>query len=115
MNQLSVTHSRIRIRKGDTVRIIAGKDKGKSGKVLEVNPRAGRILIEKLNIIKRHMKPSQKNRQGGIIDREAPLQVSNVMVVCENCGKASRMGMRRLEDGEKMRYCKKCGDIMGRK
>ena len=115
MGQPSLNVSRLRIRKGDMVKIIAGKDKGKSGKVLEVNRGTGRILIEKLNIMKRHMKPSQKNRQGGVIEREGPIQVSNVKVVCENCGLPSRVGMRHLEGGDKMRYCKKCGDIMGRK
>lgn len=105
---------KFRIRKGDTVQVLTGKDKGKTGKVLVVNRPEQRVFVEKLNRVKRHMKPSQKHRQGGIIEKEGPIQVSNVMVICQNCGKASRTGMRRLDDGQKLRYCKKCGEIIDR-
>lgn len=105
---------RFRIRKGDTVMIMNGKDKGKTGKVLEVDRSNHRVFVEKLNIIKRHMKPSQKHRQGGIIEKEGPIQISNVMILCQNCGKTARIGMRRIEDGQKLRCCKKCGEIIDR-
>ena len=101
-----------RIRKGDTVKVITGKDKGKTGKVLEVHPGKGRVFVEKLNIQKRHTRPSQKHRQGGIIEREGSIDISNVMLVCRSCGKAVRTGVRRLDDGQKLRVCKKCGEII---
>ncbi|MBI3610635.1 MAG: 50S ribosomal protein L24 [Nitrospirae bacterium] len=103
---------KFKIRKGDTVMVMTGKDRGKTGKVLEVDRSKQRVFVEKLNIIKRHTKPSQKHRQGGIIEKEAPIQISNVMIVCRNCGKAVRIGMRRMEDGQKLRCCKKCGEII---
>jgi large subunit ribosomal protein L24 len=104
---------KFRIRKGDTVRVVAGKEKGKTGKVLEVDPRKQKVYIEKINIIKRHTKPSQKRRQGGIIEKEGPLHISNVMLMCQNCGKPVRTGMKTVGDG-KIRYCKKCGESMDR-
>jgi len=114
MSVLQSARPKFRVRKGDTVMIMTGKDKGKSGKVLEVDRSKHRVLVEKLNIIKRHMKPSQQHRQGGIIEKEGPIQLSNVMVVCQNCGKTARIGMRLLEDGQKLRYCKKCGEVIDR-
>jgi len=105
---------KFRVRKGDMVMITTGKDKGKTGKVLEVDRSKQRVFVEKLNIIKRHMKPSQKHRQGGIIEKEASIHLSNVMIVCKSCGKSSRTGIRLMDDGEKMRYCKKCGEIIDR-
>ena len=110
-NQATVS-PKFKIRRGDTVMVVAGKDKGKTGKVLELDRPKQRVFVEKLNILKRHMKPSQKHRQGGIIEREGPIQISNVMIVCKSCGKPTRTGMRRLEDGNKMRFCKKCGEII---
>lgn len=114
MNQPQVAVPKFRVRKGDMVMITTGKDRGKTGKVLEVNRSKGRIFVEKLNIIKRHMKPSQKHRQGGIIEKEASIHISNVRIVCPNCGKSSRAGMKRMEDGQNFRYCKKCGEILDR-
>jgi large subunit ribosomal protein L24 len=105
---------KFRIRKGDTIRVIAGKEKGKVGKVLEVDTGRRRVYVEKVNIIKRHQKPSQKHRQGGIIEKEGPLHISKVMLVCQSCGKASRTGMKPVGDGEKTRYCKKCGEMIDR-
>ncbi len=113
MNQEQIV-ARFKIRKGDTVMVTTGKDRGKTGKVLEVISSEGRVYVEKLNMIKRHTKPTQKHRQGGIIEKEAPIQISNVLILCQSCNKASRTGMRRLEDGTKLRYCKKCGEIIDR-
>lgn len=96
------------IRKGDTVQIIAGREKGKTGKVLRVLPDCGRIVIEKLNVVKRHTKPNQKSPQGGIVDKEQPLSYSNVLLLCPKCNKGVRTG-RKLSGEKKLRICKKCG------
>ncbi|MBI3994675.1 MAG: 50S ribosomal protein L24 [Nitrospirae bacterium] len=114
MNEQDTVLPKFRIRKGDTVMITTGKDRGKTGKVLEVNRAKQRVFVEKLNIIKRHMKPSQQHRQGGIIEKEASIHLSNVRIVCKSCGKSARTGIRVMDDGEKMRYCKKCGEIIDR-
>lgn len=96
-----------RIKKGDTVMVIAGKEKGKTGKVLGVSPNAGKVTVEKLNIIKRHTKPTQKHKQGGILEREAPLAISNVMIYSQAVQKASRVGIKVLEDGRRVRILRK--------
>ncbi len=97
-----------KIRKKDKVMIIAGKEKGKIGEVLSVNAEKGRVIVEKLNIVKRHSKPSMQTGQGGIIEKEAFIQISNVMIICNKCTEPTRIGSRRLEDGSKIRICKKC-------
>jgi large subunit ribosomal protein L24 len=96
-----------KIRKGDTVVVIAGKERGKSGKVLSVNLTDGRIVVEKLNMIKRHTKPNQKVRQGGILEREAPMAISNVMFLCPVARKPTRLGLQRHDDGRRTRISKK--------
>lgn len=103
---------KVRVKKGDHVMIISGKESGKSGRVLSVNSKDRRVLVEKLNIIKRHTKPSQRYREGGIIERENPIDISNVMVVCGSCGKPSRLGTKTIDSGKRLRYCKKCGEII---
>jgi large subunit ribosomal protein L24 len=103
---------KINIKKDDKVKVIAGKDKGKIGKVLKVNCKQNRLLVEKINIVKRHSRPSQKNRQGGIIEKEMPIQLSNVMVICNKCVTPTRVKMQRLEDGNKIRVCGKCGETL---
>lgn len=103
------------IRKDDKVKIIAGKDKGKIGKVLKLVKKDGRILVENVNKIKRHMKPNAKNRQGGIVEAEAPIALSNVMLVCSKCLKASRIRNKVLENGTKVRVCVKCGEAIDNK
>lgn len=100
------------VKKNDTVMVIAGKDKGKSGKVMRVIPKKDRAIVEKLNMIKRHMKPSQQSRQGGILEKEAPIHVSNLMLICSKCTDPTRVGYRNLEDDRKVRYCKKCDEII---
>lgn len=99
------------VKKKDLVTVIAGKEKGKSGRILTVLPKKERIIVEKVNMIKRHTRPSAKQRQGGIIEREGPIHVSNVMLVCTKCNKPTRLAMRVLSDGKKVRVCKKCGEI----
>jgi large subunit ribosomal protein L24 len=100
------------IRKNDTVLVIAGREKGKRGKVLFVVPARERVVVEHVNMVKRHQRPTQKLRQGGIIEREAPLHVSNVMLVCSKCDKPTRVGMRVLADDRRARVCRRCGDIV---
>ena len=106
---------KFKIRKGDTVKVISGKEKGKTGNVIRVDPVKRIVFVEKTNIIKQHMKPSQKRKQGGIIEREGALHISKVMLICRNCGKESRLGMKILDDRKKMRFCKKCGEIIDTK
>ena len=100
------------IRRNDTVEVIAGKEKGKRGKVLIVLPARQRVIVERVNFIKRHQRPTQKVRQGGIIEREGSLHVSNVMLVCGKCGKPTRTGIQVLADGRRARVCRKCGEIV---
>ena len=95
------------IKKGDTVLVITGKDRGKTGKVLAVYPDRNKITVEKLNVIKRHTKPTQKNKQGGILEREAPFSISNVMVYSTTLQKPSRIGVRTLADGRRVRILKR--------
>ncbi len=101
-----------RIRKGDTVVVVSGRERGKRGKVLSVDLRAGKVVVEKLNIIKRHTKPNQKAKQGGILEREAPLQLSNVMFFCPVTQKPTRVGIRTLEDGRRVRFSKKSNETL---
>ncbi len=98
------------VRRGDTVAVISGKERGKRGKVLRVLLDKGRVVIEKVNMVKKHQRPTQKVRQGGIIEREGPLALSNVLLVCGRCNKPSRTGISVLADGRKMRVCKRCGE-----
>ncbi|MGK2906204.1 MAG: 50S ribosomal protein L24 [Desulfuromonadales bacterium] len=104
--------TKLHVKKDDLVMIIAGKDKGKSGKVLRVMPDKGRVLVESLNLIKRHTRPSRTNNEGGIIEKEAPIALSNVQLLCQGCNKPARTGIRVLEDGSKSRFCKKCNEIV---
>ena len=100
---------KMNIRKGDKVQVITGKDKGKQGVVLRGLPKEERVLVEGVNMVKKAMRPTQQNPQGGITTVEAPLHVSNVMLVCPNCKEATRTSKRVDEQGKKVRVCKKCG------
>jgi len=104
--------NKILIKKDDKIKVIAGKDKGKIGKVLKVDKKTNRLLVEKINLIKRHAKPSSKNKQGGIVEGEAPVVISNVMIMCNKCISPTRVKMQRLEDGKKIRLCVKCGEAI---
>ena len=104
--------SRYHIKKNDTVMVIAGKEKGKTGKVLRILPKKDRAVVEKVNFIKRHMRPGPHSRQGGIVEKENPINISNLMVVCSKCTDPTRIGRRVLEDGSRVRYCKKCDEIL---
>jgi large subunit ribosomal protein L24 len=96
-----------RIKKGDTVEVIQGKENGKRGKVMRIMAADDRVVIERVNFIKRHVRPSQKTPQGGVIEREAGIHISNVKLVCPSCSQAVRVGVR-MEGDSKVRYCKKC-------
>jgi len=98
------------VRRGDTVAVIAGRERGKRGKVLRVLPDDGRVLVEKVNMIKKHQRPTQKLRQGGIIEREGFFALSNVLLVCARCDRPSRSGIKILADGRKIRVCRRCGE-----
>jgi large subunit ribosomal protein L24 len=100
------------IKKEDTVFVIAGKEKGKRGRVLSVLPGKQRVIVERVNMIKKHMKPSKQYQQGGIIDKEAAIHRSNVMLVCPKCDAPTRVGAHLLSDGRKVRACKKCGEVI---
>lgn len=101
-----------RIKKEDTVLVLTGKESGKRGRVISVMPKEGKLLVERVNIIKKHMKPSRKNQQGGIIEREGPLHISKVMLVCPKCSAPTRMGVTVFDDGRRARTCKKCKEVI---
>ena len=103
--------AKIHVSKGDKVRVISGTDKDKTGKVLRVLPRSGKIIVEGVNIIKRHTRPTRDNPQGGIIDKEAPIPSSKAMLICPRCNRPARIGYKFLADGQKTRYCKNCGEV----
>jgi large subunit ribosomal protein L24 len=101
------------IRKNDNVLVITGRDRGKRGRVLQVLPEKGRLVVEGVNFIKRHTRANpQKNVKGGIIEREAPLNASNVQLVCPECSSPTRIGRRLLDDGRRVRYCVKCKGVV---
>jgi large subunit ribosomal protein L24 len=101
------------VRRNDNVLVITGKDRGKRGRVLKVLPEKNRLIVEGVNMIKRHTKPNPgKNIKGGIVEKEAGINVSNVMVVCSNCGKHTRIGHNILPDGTKVRTCKRCNSTL---
>ncbi|TLM66107.1 MAG: 50S ribosomal protein L24 [Deltaproteobacteria bacterium] len=103
---------KLHVKKDDLVKVIAGKEKGKNGKVLRVLPERGQVVVESLNVVKRHTRPTRGGAQGGIVEKEAPFDASNVQVVCKGCNKPARTGIRVLEDGSKARFCKKCNEIL---
>ena len=102
----------MKIQKNDNVLIIAGKDRGKKGKVRKAMPDKDKVIVEGFNMIKRHSKTKGKTRQAGIIELEAPINSSNVMIICNKCNKPARVGYRALEDGKKARYCHSCSEII---
>lgn len=103
---------KFRIKKNDVVMVIAGKEKGKTGKVLKVLKKKDRVIVEKLNMIKRHLRPGRYSQEGGILEREGSIHISNVMLMCPKCTKPTRVGYKLLDDGRKVRFCKKCNEII---
>lgn len=105
---MSAEKQKMHVKKGDMVMVVAGKDAGKKGKVLEVLPNKGRVVVEKINIMKKHQKPTKAMPQGGIMDMEAPIHSSNVMLYCTECNSVTRKSIKMTGEG-KVRVCKKCG------
>ena len=101
---------KVHVRKNDTVVVVSGKDKGKTGEVLKVFPKTGKVLVQGVNIVSRHKKPTRENVQGGIIKSEAAIYSSKVMLYCTKCKNATRISNKILKDGSKVRVCKKCGE-----
>ena len=102
----------MKIHKEDTVMVISGKDRGKRGKVRYAYPKDERVVVEGVNMIKRHTRPQGRARQAGIIEREAPMYVSNVMLICTRCHRPARVGFKFLQDGRKVRICRRCGEVI---
>ncbi len=98
------------LKKDDQVEVIAGKDKGRVGKVLRIISNSDKAIVERINMIKRHTKPTEMNQQGQIVEREAPIDVSNLQLICPECTKTGRIGRKFLDDGTKVRFCKSCGE-----
>ncbi|CAB1261622.1 50S ribosomal protein L24 [Clostridium sp. WLY-B-L2] len=102
--------AKVHVRKKDTVMVISGKDKGKTGEVLSVMPKVGKVIVKGVNIVSKHQKPNKQNMEGGIIHKEAPIYSSKVMLYCDKCKNVTRISHKILEDGTKVRVCKKCGE-----
>lgn len=103
---------KLHLKKDDIVQVIAGMEKGKKGKIMTLLPATNRVLIEKLNMRKKHVKPDQKKNQGGIVEKEGSINISNVLLVCDKCGKGVRIKRKKLEDGKRVRVCRKCGEVI---
>jgi large subunit ribosomal protein L24 len=103
---------KFRLRREDPVVVIAGKERGKRSKVLKIDRQKDKVFLEGLNIVKRHVKPNQLNPDGGIIEKEMPVHISNVLYYCKKCDKGVRLGYKVLESGDKKRFCKSCGEII---
>lgn len=103
---------KVHVRTGDTVVVLSGREKGKKGKVIAVSPKEGKVIIEKVNLVKKHVKPRRMGEQGGIVEAEGAMYASKVQIVCPRCGKATRVGHKILEDGSRERICKKCGEAL---
>lgn len=104
----------LKIKKNDTVKILTGKDRGKTGKVLAVYQGRGekRVLVQGLNFVKKHTRRTREDQQGGVVQKESPVSISNLMIVCQKCGKATRIGFSNLSDGTKVRICRKCKELI---
>ena len=98
----------LRIKKNDIVMVTSGKDKGKTGKVLQIGREASRALVEGVNLVKKHIRRSKENQQGGIIQTERPVSLSNIMLLCKNCNRPVRIGYQAAKDNTKIRFCRKC-------
>lgn len=107
-----MANPKVHVKKGDLVQVITGKDAGKKGKVIEVIPAKNRVVVEKVNVVKRHSRPSKALPQGGILEKEAPVDASNVLIFCSKCDRPVRIAHKFLENGDKVRICRKCGEVL---
>ena len=105
-------NTKLHVKTGDTVMVLSGKDKGKKGKVLSVNPTDKKVIVEGVSVATRHKKPRRQGETGGIVKQETPIYASKVQLVCPKCGKAARTGVKFLENGSKVKYCKKCNEML---
>lgn len=105
-------NKKLHVRRGDLVMVLSGKDKDKKGKILTADPKAGKVIIEGVNMTTKHKKPRKSGDSGGIIHQESPIYACKVMLICNKCGNASRIGRKVLPDGENVRYCKHCNEIV---
>jgi large subunit ribosomal protein L24 len=103
---------RLKLKKNDTVMVIAGRERGKTGKILRIAAERGVVFVERLNVVKRHMKPRGMQAPGGIVEKEAPIHLSKVMLMCDRCNAPVRVGVRRENDGQRARVCRRCGDVI---
>lgn len=103
-------NKKIHVKTGDTVIVLSGKDRGKKGKVLQVSPKENKVIVEKVNMVKKHVKPRRMGEQGGIVKAEGAMYASKVQLVCPRCNKPTRVGHKLYDDGTKARICKKCGE-----
>ena len=104
--------SKLHVKKGDTVVIISGDERGNKGKILDVSPKEGKVIVEGRNMVKKHLKPKKMGDPGGIVSAESAMYVSKVMVICPHCNKPTRVGRKKFADGTKSRICKRCGDTL---
>ncbi len=101
-----------KIKKNDIVYVLSGKDKGKTGKVFMVNAKNGKAFVEGINYVKKHMKKTKQDQQGGIVQKESPIQLSNITALCKTCNKPANIGIHALADGTKSRFCKRCKEVL---
>ena len=101
-----------KIKKNDIVYVLSGKDKGKTGKVFMVNAKAGKAFVEGINYVKKHMRKTKQDQQGGIVQKESPIRLSNLALMCKTCSKPARLGVNVLADGTRSRYCKRCKEVV---
>ncbi|HEX3017351.1 MAG TPA: 50S ribosomal protein L24 [Caproicibacter sp.] len=104
--------NKVHVKTGDTVVVLNGKDRGKKGKVLQVSPKEGKVIVEGINMVSKHVKPRKMGEQGGIVKAEGAMYACKVQLVCPRCGKPTRVGHKLYEDGTKERICKKCGEAL---
>ncbi len=104
----------MKLKVNDTVEVISGNDKGSQGRILSVNHKTGKLVVEGVNQVYKHVRRSQRNPQGGRLSKEMPLQACKVMLVCEKCTRKTRLGLRYVKDGSKERFCKRCGGDLGK-
>ncbi len=104
--------NKVHVKTGDTVVVLSGKERGKKGKVMAVSPKEGKVIVEKINMVSKHMKPRRMGETGGIVKAEGAMYASKVQIVCPRCGKPTRVGHKVLEDGTKERVCRKCGESL---
>ena len=111
---MSTASKKNNLKKDDIVQVITGKEKGKKGKILALFSESGTVTVEKLNMLKRHMKSDGKSRQAGILEKEGAIHLSNVLIVCDKCGKGVRIKRKKLEDGKRVRVCRTCEEVIDR-